>query len=163
MSNRFILAPVLSLAAVAALCLAAVGSAAAQGSATGVPIHSHAELAVGGPFQLGAMLLVVGMGAVFLGLMAIYLFLMLLMRSSEKRAPMVAETGGEPGAQRPFVVTAEMASAIALALYMDLRTFDEGTAQEVTIRKITRPFSPWWNAAKTQVMFDKAEMFRRKY
>lgn len=144
------------------LGLAALGFAQATGAP--VPEHSAAERALGGPIQLALMLLFVGMLAVFLGLLAIYLFLVFLKRAFEKKLPMVAVSQGEDGiAQKPLVITAEMASAIALALYMDLRTFDEGTAEEITIRKITRPFSPWWNAAKTQIIFDKVEMFRRKY
>lgn len=129
-----------------------------------VPEHSSAERALGGPIPLALMLLFVGMVAVFLGLFAIYLFLVFLKRAFEKKSPLVAVSQpGEGPSQKQFVVTAEMASAIGLALYMDLRTFDEGTAEEITIRKITRPFSPWWNAAKTQIIFDKVEMFRRKY
>ena len=58
-------------------------------------------------------------------------------------------------------MTTEVAHAIALALYMDLRTFDEEIAEEITIRKITRPFSPWWNAGKAQIMHDKLDVFRR--
>lgn len=144
------------------LGLAALGLAQATGAP--VPEHSSAEKALGGPIPLALMLLFVGMLAVFLGLLAIYLFLVFLKRAFEKKSPLVAVSGGgENPAQKPFVITAEMASAIALALYMDLRTFDEGTAEEITIRKITRPFSPWWNAAKTQIIFDKVEMFRRKY
>jgi hypothetical protein len=110
------------------------------------------------------MLLVVGMIAVFSGLFAIYLFLVFLRQAANRRSVLVAASAqGETDEKKPLVITAEMASAIALALYMDLRTFDEGTAEEITIRKITRPFSPWWNAAKTQIIFDKVEMFRRKY
>ena len=116
-----------------------------------------------GPVALAAMLLVIGMIAVFSGLFAIYLFLILLRKLSDKRAVMVpADRSGGAAERIPVEVTSEMASAIALALYMDLRTFDEGTAEAITIRKITRPFSPWWNAAKTQIIFDNVEMFRRK-
>ncbi|MCC6265454.1 MAG: OadG family protein [Bryobacterales bacterium] len=128
-----------------------------------VPLHPKAEVQMGGPVQLALMLLVVGMLAVFLGLFAIYAFLTLLRRLSDKRAvEPVAAAGREGGPGEPVEISAEMASAIALALFMDLRTFDEGTAAEITIHKITRPFSPWWNAAKTQIIFDKVEMFRRK-
>jgi Na+-transporting methylmalonyl-CoA/oxaloacetate decarboxylase gamma subunit len=144
------------------LGLAALGFAQATGAP--VPEHSAAEKAMGGPLQLGFMLMFIGMIAVFSGLFLIYLFLVFLRRLSDKRAPVVAmPEGAEGGVAKPFVVTAEMASAIAMALFMDLRTFDEGTAEEITIRKITKPFSPWWNAAKTQIIFDKVEMFRRKY
>lgn len=137
--------------ALAALGVAQVGAP--------VPLHPKAELQVGGPLQLAVELIVVGMLAVFLGLFAIYSFLTILGRLAKKRIP-VAIGEGAPAA--PIEITSEMASAIALALFMDLRTFDEGTAEEITIRKITRPFSPWWNAAKTQIIFDKVEMFRRK-
>ncbi|MCU0227292.1 MAG: hypothetical protein MUF01_06595 [Bryobacterales bacterium] len=140
----------LGIAAFTALAQPAVGS-------------SHAEQVAGGKYELGFMLLVVGMGAVFLGLLAIYVFLIVLERTSRKRNPIVTQQKDGMLVQQQIEVSAEMATAIALALYMDLRTFDEGTAEEVTIRKITRPFSPWWNAAKTQVIFDKIEMFRRKY
>jgi Na+-transporting methylmalonyl-CoA/oxaloacetate decarboxylase gamma subunit len=147
-----------------ALLLGLAALAFAQAAAAPVPEHSTAEKAVGGPVQLGLMLMFIGMLAVFLGLFLIYLFLVFLRHLSDRRAPVVhVAEGGEKKVAKPFVVTAEMASAIGLALYMDLRTFDEGTAEEITIRKITKPFSPWWNAAKTQIIFDKVEMFRRKY
>jgi hypothetical protein len=45
---------------------------------------------------------------------------------------------------------------------MDLRTFDPEVASTVTIRKITRPFSPWWNAGRTQMQVDKARIFERR-
>lgn len=124
---------------------------------------SHAEQVAGGKYELGALLLVVGMGSVFLGLVAVYIFLVVLERVSRKRNPVGTQDVGGVVVADQVEVSTEMATAIALALYMDLRTFDEGTAEEVTIRKITRPFSPWWNAAKTQIIFDKVEMFRRKY
>lgn len=127
------------------------------------PGMSHAEQVAGGKYELGAMLLVVGMGSVFIGLMFVYFFLILLERVSRKKDPVAVQEVDGVRVEGRIQVTTEMATAIALALYMDLRTFDEGTAEEVTIRKITRPFSPWWNAAKTQVIFDKIEMFRRKY
>lgn len=133
--------------------------AAAQSEA---PI-SHAESIAGGKYELGIMLLVVGMGSVFLGLIAVYIFLLILERTSRKKDPLVTQSVDGVTVEERLQVTSEMATAIALALYMDLRTFDEGTAEDITIRKITRPFSPWWNAAKTQIIFDKVEMFRRKY
>ncbi|MDZ7636811.1 MAG: hypothetical protein U5J83_00920 [Bryobacterales bacterium] len=149
--------------AIIALLLALTVMGMAQAAGAPVPLHPEAEVELGGPFQLALMLLVVGMLAVFLGLFAIFLFLVFLRRLADKRAIASAVAQGEEVVIKPFVLTSEMATAIALALYMDLRTFDEGTAEEITIRKITRPFSPWWNAAKTQIIFDKVEMFRRKY
>jgi Na+-transporting methylmalonyl-CoA/oxaloacetate decarboxylase gamma subunit len=124
---------------------------------------SHAEQIAGGKYELGALLLVVGMGSVFTGLIAVYIFLRVLERVSRSKNPIGIQEVGGVAVSDQVEVSTEMATAIALALYMDLRTFDEGTAEEVTIRKITRPFSPWWNAAKTQIIFDKVEMFRRKY
>src|SRR5690606_1385002 len=123
-------------------------------AAAPAPLHPAAEIQSGGPVQLAVMLLVVGMLAVFLGLFTIYAFLMLLGRLAKRRIPVASGEGAPPA---PVEITSEMASAIALALFMDLRTFDEGTAEEITIRKITRPFSPWWNAAKTQIIFDNVE------
>lgn len=140
-----------------------MGVATLAALAQTTPGMSHAEQVAGGKYELGFMLLVVGMGSVFLGLLAIYFFLIILERTSRKKNPIVTQQKDGVVVQQQIEVSTEMATAIALALYMDLRTFDEGTAEEVTIRKITRPFSPWWNAAKTQVIFDKIEMFRRKY
>ncbi len=142
-------------------CAAAM--AMAQAADAPVSLHPRAEIELGGPVELASMLLTIGMIAVFGGLFAIYLFLIVLRRLSDKRTVTVPVEGPGGIEERKAVeVTSEMASAIALALYMDLRTFDEGTAEEITIRKITRPFSPWWNAAKTQIIFDNVEMFRRK-
>lgn len=143
--------------------LAATAVLSVLAAAQPQPGISHAEQVAGGKYELGFMLLVVGMGSVFIGLMVVYLFLVALERTSRKKNPVVTQEIGGVQVEQRLHLTNEMATAIALALYMDLRTFDEGTAEEVTIRKITRPFSPWWNAAKTQIIFDKVEMFRRKY
>ena len=116
----------------------------------------------GESFAWGGEVLVLGMGAVFLGLMAVYSFLVLLRRITASRpqrgeAPAEAAVSAAP----PAEVSTEVAHAIALALYMDLRTFDEATAAEITIRKISRPFSPWWNAGKAQIMHDKIDIYRK--
>jgi Na+-transporting methylmalonyl-CoA/oxaloacetate decarboxylase gamma subunit len=141
-------APVCATAGLSALaCLSA--SALAQ-SGEGVAGMS--------PLDLGLTLVVLGMGAVFMGLTGIYGFLLLLRRLVNResvRSPLGVEPAGAP-----VEITAEMAHAIALALYMDLRTFDEGRGGAVTIRKITRPFSPWVNAGRTQLQVDKSNVFR---
>jgi Na+-transporting methylmalonyl-CoA/oxaloacetate decarboxylase gamma subunit len=123
---------------------------------------THAEEVAGGRYELGLLLMILGMGSVFCGLLAIYGFLIVLRNITNRKQPVGVEESADGFVTKPIEISAEMAHAIALALYMDLRTFDEGTAEEVTIRKITRPFSPWWNAGKTQIMYDKIEMFRRK-
>lgn len=119
------------------------------------------EIIAGDPVQLGIVLLVLGMGTVFTGLILVFFFLLALQKFFSKDKPIVVQKSDGSPAPTEMKVTNEMATAIALALYMDLRTSGEEEADSITIRKITRPFSPWWNAAKTQVMFDKVEIFRR--
>ena len=113
--------------------------------------------------ELALTLLVLGMGSVFSGLTGIYLFLLVLRRVTNRPARSQAGSSlqGE-GEDHDIEVTAEMTHAIALALYMDLRTFDPEGASTVTVRKVTRPFSPWWNAGKTQMQVDKARIFERR-
>lgn len=106
----------------------------------------------------GGRVAVLGMGVVFFGLIFVYLFLVALRRAIERPAP-AAAFGGEP--RRPPEISAEVAHAIALALFMDLRAFDEETAHEVTIRKITRPFSPWMDSGKTRVLLNNQLVFKK--
>jgi hypothetical protein len=99
------------------------------------------------------------MGAVFLGLLTVYIFLVSLKRISTKKPSRRALSEG--GQETPEV-TAEIAHAIALALWMDLRVFDEeAAAEEITVRKVTRPFSPWWNSGRMQNIHDKIDIFRK--
>lgn len=106
----------------------------------------------------GARMAVLGMGVVFTGLVLVYLFLVGLRRALER--PLLRRSG-EGAPPRREEISAEVAHAIALALFMDLRAFDEETAQEVTIRKITRPFSPWMDSGKTRVLLNNQLVFKK--
>ncbi len=106
----------------------------------------------------GGRVAVLGMGVVFCGLILVYLFLVGL-RWVLDRPPASRQAGGD--ARRPPEVSAEVAHAIALALFMDLRAFDEETAHEVTIRKLTRPFSPWMDSGKTRILLDNRLVYRK--
>lgn len=106
----------------------------------------------------GARMAVLGMGVVFTGLILVYLFLVGLRRALER--PLIHRPG-EGAPPRREEISAEVAHAIALALFMDLRAFDEETAQEVTIRKITRPFSPWMDSGKTRVLLNNQLVFKK--
>lgn len=106
----------------------------------------------------GARVAVLGMGVVFCGLVFVYLFLLGLRRALER--PVIPKPG-DGQRPRPPEMSAEVAHAIALALYMDLRAFDDETAQEITIRKITRPFSPWMDSGKTRVLLNNQKIFRK--
>jgi len=73
----------------------------------------------------------------------------LLRRTMERgRKAQAAAAGGAV----PVEVSAEVAHAIALALFMDLRVLDDEAAEEVTIKKLTQPFSPWKDAVKTELL-----------
>lgn len=116
------------------------------------PGHVSASLAFGGRVA------VLGMGVVFCGLFLVYLFLVALRLGLERAQRLRAgSTAAAPGPE----ISAEVAHAIALALYMDLRAFDEETAREVTIRKITRPFSPWMDSGKTRVLLNNQLIFKK--
>ncbi len=106
----------------------------------------------------GGRVAALGMGVVFSGLLLVYLCLVGLRRALD-RPPGSAGAGGN--ARRSGEISAEVAHAIALALFMDLRAFDEETAHEVTIRKITRPFSPWMDSGKTRVLLNNQLVFRK--
>ena len=141
----------------AIFCASGFSAAATAATADSVEQLSSPELAL--------TLLVLGMGSVFSGLTGIYLFLLVLRRVTNRPARSRAASAlqGEGEGDEPDIeVTAEMTHAIALALYMDLRTFDPEGASTVTVRKVTRPFSPWWNAGKTQMQVDKARIFERR-
>lgn len=106
----------------------------------------------------GGRMAVLGMGVVFSGLVMVYLFLVGLHRALDRS--LASRAVGE-GGQRPPEISAEVAHAIALALYMDLRAFDEETAHEVTIRKLTRPFSPWMDSGKTRLLLNNQLVFKK--
>lgn len=106
----------------------------------------------------GGRLAMLGMGVVFSGLVVVYLLLVGLHHALDR--PLASRAGGEDG-QRPPEISAEVAHAIALALYMDLRAFDEETAHEVTIRKLTRPFSPWMDSGKTRLLLNNQLVFKK--
>lgn len=143
------------------VCLASAASAQATGQApTGGrqtergwnPGTASESLAFGGRMA------VLGMGVVFAGLVFVYLFLVGLRRALDRPLISAAAAGD---ARRPPEISAEVAHAIALALFMDLRAFDEETAHEVTIRKITRPFSPWMDSGKTRVLLNNQLVFKK--
>ncbi len=143
-------ASVLPVAMAAVPAVAQTSDAASRGHNPGGVLES---LLFG--VQVGAL----GMAVVFVGLVAVYLFMLGLRRTLYARRP--AAGAGEAGTQRPPEMTAEVAHAIALALFMDLRTFDDDTAEEVTIRKITRPFSPWMDSGKTRMIYNNQQVFRK--
>jgi Na+-transporting methylmalonyl-CoA/oxaloacetate decarboxylase gamma subunit len=139
----------------AIFCASGFSASATAATADSVEQLSSPELAL--------TLLVLGMGSVFSGLTGIYLFLLVLRRVTNRPARSRAASALQGEGEEPEIeVTAEMTHAIALALYMDLRTFDPEGASTVTVRKVTRPFSPWWNAGKTQMQVDKARIFERR-
>lgn len=160
-ASRRALRPSWLVAALLLACLAATVSAQPAGQTpTGGrqtergwnPGTASESLAFGGRVA------VLGMGVVFFGLVFVYFFLVALRRAIERPVP-AAAFGGEP--RRPPEISAEVAHAIALALFMDLRAFDEETAHEVTIRKITRPFSPWMDSGKTRVLLNNHFIFKK--
>ena len=104
----------------------------------------------------GLELGVLGMAIVFVGLFVVYLFMTLLRRAIGRMKP----AGAAVRDSHP-PLTEEIVHAIALALYMDLRTFDEDDGEEITIRKITRPFSPWMDSGKT-ALIARSQMFGRR-
>jgi hypothetical protein len=108
--------------------------------------------------SFGVQVGVLGMLVVFSGLVAVYGFMVALGRALGRRA---AAAAGEAGAAPAVPISAEVVHAIALALFMDLRTFDEETAEEITIRKITRPFSPWMDSGKTRMILNNQSAYRK--
>ncbi len=158
-SRRGWLALVVAVVVVASPLAAAWGQSASPASSGGRqteqgwnPGTARESLA------FGVRMAVLGMGVVFSGLILVYLFLVGLRRVLERPLTRTAAGRGSP---RPPEISAEVAHAIALALFMDLRAFDEETAQEVTIRKITRPFSPWMDSGKTRVLLNNQLVFKK--
>ena len=129
---------------------------------TPVVNRGHNPGAMGESLVFGAELGVVGVGAVFFGLLAVYFFMVGLHTLLERRrlAATPPAADGTAAPRRPEI-SSEVAHAIALALFMDLRTFDEEEAEEITIKKITRPFSPWMDSWKTGIMLANQKMYRK--
>ncbi len=135
-----------------------LASGAEQAAAPVSRGHNPGDL--GASLMFGLRLGVIGLAAVFLGLVAVYAFLLLLHHVLEGRPARAAgSTGAAGGRPARTQISSEVAHAIALALYMDLRTFDEETAEEITIKKITQAFSPWTDAAKTQIVLNSRTTF----
>lgn len=107
----------------------------------------------------GGQIALVGMFAVFGGLLAIYGVMALIPWLLRRRQLASAAAAGEPPTPE---LTAEVAHAIALALYMDLRILDEDQAQEITVKKLTQPFSPWVHSARDITLNEKAMIFMRR-
>ena len=143
------------------LILAATGALAQEAGAAAEPAAAHNPGAFWDSILFGAEVGVVGMVAVFFGLVGIYIALMALKKVSELSQKKVIRQKGVAAPVKQPQISAEVAHAIALALFMDLRTFEEETAQEITIRKITRPYSPWWHSGKMRLMNEKLQMFRK--
>lgn len=153
---------------VAAAALAAPATAFAQSvppAATPPPINrGHNPGDLGESLVFGVGLGIIGVGAVFVGLLAVYFFMIGLRSLLERRRNAAAAAAAPAGAfplPRPEDISSEVAHAIALALFMDLRTFDEDEAEEITIKKITRPFSPWMDSWKTALMLSNQRMYRK--
>jgi hypothetical protein len=105
----------------------------------------------------GFELALLGMLVVFAGLLAVFIFLTLLRRMMRTK-----KTAAAPVKTRPPEISAEVIHAIALALHLDLRTFDDDEAEELTIRKITRPFSPWMDSGKTEMIVRSQPFGKRR-
>jgi hypothetical protein len=98
----------------------------------------------------------VGMLVVFIGLVTVFLSLKFLSGAARGRNRPKASSADEASTEPELPeVTAEVSHAIALALYLDLRTFEEEVPEEITIRKVTKPYSAWWHSGKTRMMIDK--------
>lgn len=144
-----------------AVLLVSTSVASAQGTAPAAA-SDHNPGALGESLKFGIEVGIVGVLAVFAGLVAVYFAMMLLEKVSGPKKKRAA--GASPDAERETpVISSEVAHAIALALFMDLRTFEEDAAHEITIRKITRPYSPWWHSGKMRLMNDQVEIFRKKW
>jgi len=111
---------------------------------------------------LGLQIAFLGMGAVMLGLLLTYTVMKIMPRIGRKKPATAPGAGGPSGPQAPQEITAEVAHAIGLALFMDLRVLEEEAAAEITIKKLTPPFSPWGYSAQQMILDDKAGLMRRR-
>ena len=111
---------------------------------------------------LGLQIAFLGMGAVMLGLLLTYTVMKIMPRIGRKKHATAPGAGGPSCPQAPQEITAEVAHAIGLALFMDLRVLEEEAAAEITIKKLTQPFSPWVYSAKQMILDDKAGLMRRR-
>ncbi|WP_406672309.1 hypothetical protein [Natronospira sp.] len=156
---------ILAMLAVAALCVpAAAFPEVSQPETDPSQMHrGHNPGSLRESVVYGLELGIIGVGAVFTGLLAVYLFMVGLRNLLERRRTGASrsQTPGFPAAPQPPEISSEVAHAIALALFMDLRTFDEEEAEEVTIKKLTRPFSPWMDSWKTALMLSNQRMYRK--
>lgn len=105
----------------------------------------------------GLQIALMGMGTVFVGLLIVWALMGLLPRLLQRRAARRASAVAPPPP-----LGADVAHAIALALFMDLRVFDEDRRQELTVKKLTQPFSPWVYSAKDITLTEKSFLFHRR-
>jgi len=112
----------------------------------------------------GAVLGAAGMAVVFIGLLTVFVIMTLLRRLSPGGMKKERDPAALPKRSNVTVpqVTAEVAHAIGLALYMDLRTLDDSLDEELTIKRITRPHSPWWYSAQSILIADNEIVFTRR-
>lgn len=117
--------------------------------------------------MFGLTVAMTGMTAVFIGLAVVYGVMILSTRLSDgpkrkKNRPREAAAAEKTATCVAPEVSAEVAHAIALALFMDLRILDEASSEDVTIRRITKAYSPWWHSGQNMLMTDVQKVFDRQ-
>lgn len=117
-----------------------------------------------GRLAFGAGVGLAGMVTVFIGLTTVYIGMKTLRRLGEPGAVRRAPEPDRQVSEAPPAageITAEVAHAIALALYMDLRTPVETLEEELTIKRNYRLHSAWWHSRQNILVADNEIVFSR--
>jgi hypothetical protein len=106
------------------------------------------------------ILVITGILGVFLGLLILCVFLLIVQkiavsgwkRTKQKKALDVKIGKGE--------ISGEIAAAAAVSIYLNSRRFKE-QKKLLTIQKVTKPFSPWINSGKIQMITEWNNVYNR--
>ncbi|QQR88595.1 MAG: OadG family protein [Myxococcales bacterium] len=109
----------------------------------------------------GMTIVVVGLSMVFGGLFFIFLLMVVLQKVIDGQATKNKQSSKDNKKEEVLELPDDTEHAIALALYMDPRIFDEELTSKLSIKKVTKPYSPWWHSGKTISIYNNQHIFER--
>ena len=107
------------------------------------------------------MLAITGILGVFSGLLLLCIFLLIVQKiavSGWKKKKKEKEFNVKIGKGE---VSGEIAATVAVSIYLNARSFNE-QKKLLTIQKVTKPFSPWFNSGKIRMITEWNEAYNRK-
>ena len=108
-------------------------------------------------------LVIGGILGVFAGLCILCIFLIIVQKISIN----ISKSKHDKSSSKTSIqsshkdISGELAAAMAVTLYLNQRSFDEHK-KLLTIQNNTKPYSPWINSRKVQIVADCNKVFNRE-